>query len=161
MRWWRGSAGCGGSDRMIKNKRKRVKNIILPPPIIPDLREWPLILQLVWYAEPPARAACRSDPGKQSPSAALSERLLGKHSKPESGGERQAKSKCAGMEKITKCSQPHRKPDGPERCMIKVKWILYLQRSLRTAGIQQHTSKEQSKPAKCWLLKVVSSHYFN
>lgn len=37
--------------------------------------------------------------------------------------------------KITKCSQPHRKPDGPERCMIKVKWILYLQHSLRTAVI--------------------------
>lgn len=145
---WRGSAGHGGSDRAIKNKRKRIKKIyiwFLPSlPIILDLQEWPLILQHVWYAEPPARAACCSDPGKQSPSAPLSGGLLGKHFKPEFGGERQARSKCAGMEKITKCSQPHRKHDGPECCMIKVKWILYLQHSVRTAVIQRHTTTERS-----------------
>lgn len=76
----------------------------------------------MWYAEPPVCASCSSDPGKQSPSVPLSERLLGKHSKPECGGERRAKkANVQGMEKITKCSQPHRKADGPEQLTIKGK----------------------------------------
>lgn len=59
------------------------------------------------------------------------------------------KENVQGWKKITKCSQPHRKPDGPERCMIKVKWILYLQHSLRPAVIQHHIKMEQSELVKC------------
>lgn len=36
------------------------------------------------------------------------------------------KQMCTGGKKITKCSQAHRKRDGPRHCLIKVKWIQYL-----------------------------------
>ncbi|KAK1905653.1 Thrombospondin type-1 domain containing protein 7B, partial [Dissostichus eleginoides] len=76
-------------------------------------------LKHVWYAEPTARAACALILGSNHRARRYQRGCWGNTLSPSLEVSAEQRSKCAGMEEITKCSQPHRKPDGPERCMIK------------------------------------------
>ncbi|KAI4812440.1 hypothetical protein KUCAC02_023827, partial [Chaenocephalus aceratus] len=76
-------------------------------------------LKHVWYAEPTARAACALILGSNHRARRYQRGCWGNTLSPSLEVSAEQRSKWAGMEEITKCSQPHRKPDGPERCMIK------------------------------------------
>lgn len=92
---------------------------------IPGFWEWPLIRPHVWYAEPPACAARRSDPGKQSPSAAIRGwRGNGLSSSPEAG-------KCVGMQKNKQVQPSTQEADGAEQHTITVKGLMFLQFNLQ------------------------------
>lgn len=139
--------------------KKMIENSILPPPQLSQtLREWPLIWQPVWYAELPARAT--------TPLWSQGSNHWGRCYQTGCWGNTLSlslwrwvlseKQMCTGGKKITKCSQAHRKRDGPERCLIKVKWIQYQRHRRRTAWTQRAKWKKSKLRNVRWKILFTS-----